>query len=61
MNRRAARSVPAWFIAEGIETHDRLLRSKELGAPMGQGYLLARPLAAHQVQERFVEGTAESV
>jgi diguanylate cyclase (GGDEF)-like protein/PAS domain S-box-containing protein len=52
------RSLNKTVIAEGIETHDQLLRLKELGAPMGQGYLLARPLAAHQVQESFVEGAA---
>jgi diguanylate cyclase (GGDEF)-like protein/PAS domain S-box-containing protein len=51
------RSLNKTVIAEGIETHDQLLRLKELGAPMGQGYLLARPLAAHQVQEAYVEGT----
>ena len=54
------RSLNKTVIAEGIETHDQLLRLKELGAPMGQGYLLARPLAAHQVQEKFVEGSAAS-
>jgi diguanylate cyclase (GGDEF)-like protein/PAS domain S-box-containing protein len=52
------RSLNKTVIAEGIETHDQLLRLKELGAPMGQGYLLARPLAAHQVKETYVEGSA---
>jgi diguanylate cyclase (GGDEF)-like protein/PAS domain S-box-containing protein len=33
-------------IAEGIETHDQLMRLKELGTPIGQGYLLSRPLVA---------------
>jgi diguanylate cyclase (GGDEF)-like protein/PAS domain S-box-containing protein len=50
------RSLNKTVIAEGIETHDQLLRLKELGAPMGQGYLLGRPLATHQVQQAFVEG-----
>jgi EAL domain-containing protein (putative c-di-GMP-specific phosphodiesterase class I) len=55
------RSLNKTVIAEGIETHDQLLRLKELGAPMGQGYLLGRPLATHQVQQTFVDGTATSV
>jgi diguanylate cyclase (GGDEF)-like protein/PAS domain S-box-containing protein len=52
------RSLNKTVIAEGIETHDQLLRLKELGAPMGQGYLLARPLAPHQVRETFIEVAA---
>ena len=38
-------------IAEGIETHDQLLRLKQLGVPVGQGYLLARPLRADAVRQ----------
>jgi diguanylate cyclase (GGDEF)-like protein/PAS domain S-box-containing protein len=45
------RSLNKQVIAEGIETHDQLLRLKELGTPIGQGYLLARPLAPAQAQE----------
>ena len=37
-------------IAEGIETHKQLLLLKQLGVPIGQGYLLARPLSAAAVQ-----------
>jgi diguanylate cyclase (GGDEF)-like protein/PAS domain S-box-containing protein len=55
------RSLNKTVIAEGIETHDQLLRLKELGAPMGQGYLLAKPLAAHQVLEAYVDGSVASV
>jgi len=53
------RSLNKTVIAEGIETHDQLLRLKELGAPMGQGYLLAKPLAAHEVRESLVERAAQ--
>jgi len=49
------RSLNKTVIAEGIETHDQLLRLKELGAPMGQGYLLARPLEAHQIRETYLD------
>lgn len=39
------RALNKQVIAEGIETHDQLMRLRELGTPLGQGYLLARPLA----------------
>jgi diguanylate cyclase (GGDEF)-like protein/PAS domain S-box-containing protein len=44
-------SLNKLVIAEGIETHDQLLRLKELGVPVGQGYLLARPLPADEMHE----------
>ena len=46
-----SRSLNKQVIAEGIETHEQLLRLKQLGTPIGQGNLLARPLGALQVQE----------
>jgi EAL domain-containing protein (putative c-di-GMP-specific phosphodiesterase class I) len=49
------RSLNKQVIAEGIETHEQLLRLKQLGTPVGQGYLLARPLAALQVQELLLD------
>ena len=49
------RSLNKQVIAEGIETHDQLLRLKELGTPVGQGYLLARPLGPAQVRELILE------
>ena len=49
------RSLNKQVIAEGIETHDQLLRLKELGTPIGQGYLLARPLGPLQVQELLLD------
>jgi EAL domain-containing protein (putative c-di-GMP-specific phosphodiesterase class I) len=44
-------SLNKLVIAEGIETHDQLLRLKQLGVPVGQGYWLARPLRADQAQK----------
>lgn len=38
-----AEKINARVIAEGIETVDELNTLKELGIPLGQGYLLARP------------------
>ena len=38
-------------IAEGIETHEQLRRLKDLGTPVGQGYLLARPMAPGQIRD----------
>jgi len=44
-------------IAEGIETPRQLSALRELGVPVGQGYLLSRPLRAEQVQELLAVGT----
>ena len=38
-------------IAEGIETAEQLATLRKLGVPVGQGYLLSRPLRAEQVLE----------
>jgi diguanylate cyclase (GGDEF)-like protein/PAS domain S-box-containing protein len=48
-------------IAEGIETPEQLAALRELGVPVGQGYLLSRPLRAEQVQELLAVGTAQPV
>ncbi len=45
-------------IAEGIETPRQLSALRELGVPVGQGYLLSRPLRAEQVQDLLTVGTA---
>jgi EAL domain-containing protein (putative c-di-GMP-specific phosphodiesterase class I) len=41
------RTLQKDIVAEGIETREQLLRLTELGATIGQGYLLSRPLPAH--------------
>jgi hypothetical protein len=40
---RAGSRLDAWIIAEGIETEHELEELTQLGAPLGQGYLLGRP------------------
>ena len=45
-------------IAEGIETHKQLILLKQLGVPVGQGYLLARPLSPGELRGLLFE-TAE--
>jgi len=44
-------SLNKLVIAEGIETKDQLLRLKQLGVPVGQGYLLGRPLHPSAAQQ----------
>ncbi len=51
------RSLNKDVVAEGIETHEQLQRLKQLGATMGQGYLLSRPLNPAQVSELLTEPT----
>ena len=45
------RSLGKTVIAEGIETPEQLGLLKELGVPLGQGYLMSRPLKANAVDE----------
>ena len=49
----AALDVPV--IAEGIEEHSQLHSLRQLGCPLGQGYLFARPLPVAEAQ-RLVDG-----
>jgi diguanylate cyclase (GGDEF)-like protein/PAS domain S-box-containing protein len=42
-------SLGKLVVAEGIETPDQLEQLREMGCSLGQGYLLARPLVAHQI------------
>jgi diguanylate cyclase (GGDEF)-like protein/PAS domain S-box-containing protein len=49
------RSLNKDVVAEGIETHEQLQRLKQLGATIGQGYLLSRPLNPSQVGELLTE------
>jgi diguanylate cyclase (GGDEF)-like protein len=55
------RSLNKQVIAEGIETHEQLMRLKQLGTPIGQGYLLARPLTPLQVQELLLDPSVAPV
>jgi diguanylate cyclase (GGDEF)-like protein/PAS domain S-box-containing protein len=52
------RTLSKHVIAEGIETQDQLDRLRQLGAPIGQGYLLSRPLAPYQAAELLLELTS---
>ncbi len=45
------RSLGRKIIAEGIETPEQLATLRALGVPIGQGYLLSRPLRENQVEE----------
>jgi diguanylate cyclase (GGDEF)-like protein/PAS domain S-box-containing protein len=49
------RSLNKDVVAEGIETHEQLQRLKQLGATIGQGYLLSRPLGPSQVDELLTD------
>ena len=49
------RSLNKQVIAEGIETNEQLMRLKQLGTPIGHGYLLAKPLSPLQVQELLLD------
>ena len=40
----------AAVVAEGIGTHGQLARVRQMGATIGQGYLLGRPITALQVR-----------
>ncbi|HEY9644025.1 MAG TPA: EAL domain-containing protein [Coleofasciculaceae cyanobacterium] len=40
-------------VAEGIETPQQLQWLRQLGCELGQGYLFSKPLAAHEIEDRF--------
>ena len=44
------------MVAEGIEAPEQLAALQELGCPLGQGYLLARPLAPEELEAMLTEG-----
>ncbi|MEO5696243.1 MAG: EAL domain-containing protein, partial [Burkholderiaceae bacterium] len=50
-----ARSLKKSVVAEGIERVEQLRRLKGLGAAVGQGYLLSRPLSPQQVLKLLQE------
>ena len=46
-----ARALSLTLVAEGIETEEVLRSLQSLGADIGQGYLIARPLTSEQLDE----------
>jgi EAL domain-containing protein (putative c-di-GMP-specific phosphodiesterase class I) len=46
-----ARALRLTLVAEGIETEEVLRLPQSLGAEVGQGYLIARPLPSEQLDE----------
>ncbi|MGS0757044.1 EAL domain-containing protein, partial [Roseateles sp. GG27B] len=49
------RSLNKEVVAEGIETRGQFEQVKRLGATIGQGYLLSRPLAPEQVEAMLAQ------
>ena len=49
------RSLNKQVVAEGIETHEQLARLRRLGAGIGQGYLLGRPMGGLQALQLLRE------
>jgi EAL domain-containing protein (putative c-di-GMP-specific phosphodiesterase class I) len=49
------RTLNKQVVAEGVETPEQLKRLRQLGATIGQGYLLARPLPPLQAQRLLDE------
>ena len=54
------RSLGKKVIAEGIETAEQLATLKGIGVPVGQGYLLSRPLRPDQVPALFDQMLAQA-
>lgn len=50
------RSLGRKIIAEGIETTAQLATLRQLGVPIGQGFLLSRPLCESEVEELLAIG-----
>jgi EAL domain-containing protein (putative c-di-GMP-specific phosphodiesterase class I) len=44
-----ARRLGMRAVAEGIETEEQLAFLRELGCPLGQGFLFGRPAAAEEL------------
>ena len=60
-----ARALDLTFIAEGIETSTNLTTLEEMGADIGQGYFIAKPLTSAELDDflapDFVEGDLTSL
>jgi EAL domain-containing protein (putative c-di-GMP-specific phosphodiesterase class I) len=54
-----AKSLGLLVTAEGLEREGQLRWLKEWGCDEGQGYLLARPLTAGDLEQRFLRAPAE--
>jgi diguanylate cyclase len=52
-----ARALSLTLVAEGIETEEVLLTLQGLGAEVGQGYLIARPLPSEQLEAYLARPT----
>jgi EAL domain-containing protein (putative c-di-GMP-specific phosphodiesterase class I) len=50
-----ARALGLTLVAEGIETKEVLRSLQSLGADIGQGYLIARPLTSEQLDEYLAQ------
>jgi diguanylate cyclase (GGDEF)-like protein len=50
-----ARALSLTLVAEGIETEEVLKSLQRLGADVGQGYLIARPLTTEQLDEYLAQ------
>lgn len=51
-----ARTLGVTTVAEGVETMEQLLKLRELGCDIGQGFFMARPMAASDVR-KLIEST----
>jgi c-di-GMP phosphodiesterase Gmr len=51
-----AKGLGATLVAEGIETPEQLARLTEMGCDVGQGFHLARPMPAEELERWMVEG-----
>jgi diguanylate cyclase (GGDEF)-like protein/PAS domain S-box-containing protein len=49
------RTLNKQVVAEGIETHEQLRQLRDLGANIGQGYLMSRPLTPVRARELLSE------
>jgi EAL domain-containing protein (putative c-di-GMP-specific phosphodiesterase class I) len=55
---RLARKLKLNSVAVGVETQEEWELLKELGCDIAQGYLVAKPLPAEEIQNWYAEWTA---